>query len=143
MLDRYISLASKPWIEELAAVEQLGDRAVVNEIHADLFRASIQLPNSDGQQHDILSNSYAFAELTAPIRKKIKLAEHFNRLVLLAMAVWKAQCVLCVPTTNSNCYLVAQEWSRSGWKQCKNEHRTSNAIGIILAAVRPFCGKET
>jgi hypothetical protein len=61
------------------------------------------------------------------------------------LAIWKSQCLMNMP----NCkrerdmgnYLAAQEWARSGWKKRKHEVRTSNAIGIIVSAVRPFLEK--
>jgi hypothetical protein len=59
-----------------------------------------------------------------------------ERLTLLALAVWKAQCLRQMPAVDD--FDAAQDWMRYGWKACKPHQRASNAMDIIILAVRSF-----
>jgi hypothetical protein len=78
------------------------------------------------------------------VLQKLTLYEYKERLVLLALAVWKAQCIASMPAmTGTIAYFVAaermQHWATVGWKTVKAEHRdANNAMNIIVKAVRPF-----
>jgi hypothetical protein len=62
--------------------------------------------------------------------------EHSERLVLLRLAVWKADCHLQLPEmTRGNLVLAVMEWGKEGWKSVKEERRLSNAMTIVASAV--------
>jgi hypothetical protein len=62
---------------------------------------------------------------------------HYSeRLALIGLAAWKAQCLCQVP--NSGQYLAYAQWIASGWKTCKASQRDSNAMNVIVQCVTPF-----
>lgn len=67
--------------------------------------------------------------------------EQLDRLMLLGLAVWKSECLLQLPKGSD--FYNAKEWMESGWKDCKQERISSNAIPIIVRAVGPFLGSPT
>jgi hypothetical protein len=63
--------------------------------------------------------------------------ENMERLAVLHLAVWKAECLSQMPAvvyTLSS----AQEWMTKGWKDCKAEHGKSGAMHTIVSLVLPF-----
>jgi hypothetical protein len=61
--------------------------------------------------------------------------------MLLGLAVWKAECLWKMPKDSS--VHDATVWIESGWKKCKGEQLSSNAIPVIVRAVGPFLGYPT
>jgi hypothetical protein len=66
-----------------------------------------------------------------------------DQLLLLELAVWKCEClkqasVVADDDSDSRNKEAEEAWIMSGWKQHKLEQRNSNALGIVVAAVRPF-----
>jgi hypothetical protein len=59
-----------------------------------------------------------------------------ERLTLVGLAVWKAQCLRQIPPLTD--YYCVQQWLSSVWKLCKPEQRTSNAMDIVVSMVRGF-----
>jgi hypothetical protein len=59
-----------------------------------------------------------------------------EQLALLALAVWKAQCLMQMPDGGG--FLVSEQWVKSGWKAQKDQHKDSDAMAIVASAVRPF-----
>jgi hypothetical protein len=73
----------------------------------------------------------------------VKTCLQYERLVLVGIAVWKAQCqgdeVFAFKQLNVfETHLSFVESMISGWKTNKAKHHKSNAIGIIQKLVRPF-----
>jgi hypothetical protein len=68
--------------------------------------------------------------------KKLRMFEHSERLVLLRLAVWRAECQLQLPEmTRGNLVLAVMDWGKEGWKDAKKERRLSNAMNIVASAV--------
>jgi hypothetical protein len=63
--------------------------------------------------------------------------EYLEPQALLALAVWKAECIQQMPLDGID-FFRAQHWISSGWKALKKEHRNSNAMTIVVSSVRPF-----
>jgi hypothetical protein len=67
--------------------------------------------------------------------KILKTHLHHERLFLVGMAVWKAQCQSDVGKLG---VFECLEWLASGWKTNKTKQRKSNAMDIIVQCVCPF-----
>lgn len=86
-----------------------------------------------------LNDDEAFHTVLQPALRKLKMCESNERLAVLALAVWKAQCVVDMPKDDvKDAYLAAMEWARKGWKSRKQEQRNANAIDTVVLAVKPF-----
>jgi hypothetical protein len=62
--------------------------------------------------------------------------EQKERLSLLELAIWKAQCLLDMPFKTE--YVETLQWHSDKWKSNKLKHHGSNTGAIIVAAVLPF-----
>jgi hypothetical protein len=62
--------------------------------------------------------------------------EHAERLTLLWLAVWKAECLQQIPVISD--LFTAQKWFASEWKQQKSNQRQSHAMSTIVSLVCPF-----
>jgi hypothetical protein len=63
--------------------------------------------------------------------------ERLERLALLELAIWKAECLNRMPDIKDD-YSKAVSWMKSGWKTLKEELRGSSAIAIIISLVLPY-----
>jgi hypothetical protein len=137
MFRRAIRLFSKPMSLELRSISQIGNPARRDAVQAGLFRYLTTCANDIMNQGDIIVDGDGYDMLDQSL-KRLKLYECEEGLILLALAVWKAQCVHHMPENAD--YLSSQQWARSEWKARKAELRdsASMAISIIVAAVRPF-----
>jgi hypothetical protein len=97
--------------------------AAIDAAHAEFYRYLIAPAANDGE-YDLLDR---------PL-KKLKACFQNEVLLLLALAVWKAQCLQQMPPDDT----AAQDWIQSGWKSYKAQESRSNAAEIIVTSVRPF-----
>jgi hypothetical protein len=108
----------------LDRMEKLGLPAWKDALRADLFCYL----TSDHQ-----------TDLLVKAERTLMKYEQLERLVLLQLAIWKAECLMQMPDTEIG-YSKAVDWMKSGWKALKVEMRGSNAIGTVLSLVHPFMG---
>jgi hypothetical protein len=126
-LVRFGKLMCVPLSGKIAKFGDIRDSRKRDSIEAALFRYAIEQGNE--------------ASRTA-METAMKSLERYNykeRLVTLALAVWKTQCILEAPVAG---YLASLEWARSGWKTIKSEQRDSNAMEIIVKAVQPYLSRD-
>lgn len=89
----------------------------------------------------IESTEKAHTLFTAALNK-LAYYEHLEHLALLELAAWKSECQKDMPVVGAD-FIRAQQWSTSGWKQLKAKHKASNAVAIIVLAVKPFLDGPT
>jgi DNA-binding transcriptional ArsR family regulator len=101
-------------------VEDLPDKLL-----AEVFRyiTNLEFPNE----------SYSLANAKELMIKH----ENMERLTLLHLAVWKAQCLVNMPDSY-NSFFAAQEWMANGWKASKAHGRKSGAMHTVVSLVLPF-----
>lgn len=134
---RWCRLFSEPLLGTSCTMDGIGDPSAREAIRANLYSALVTMQDYNDARlttHLVLDRRM-FGSSLSPILAKIGTLEQHERLLLLALTVWKGQCIVNMDAAS---YLVGQEWARSGWKSRKDEHRTSNAIAIVVLAVRPF-----
>jgi hypothetical protein len=94
---------------------------------------------------NVLASVYRFiASSTAPERRvhfgeavgNLVIFEHAERLTLLWLAVWKAECLQQIPVISD--LFTAQKWLASEWKKQKLAQRQSRAMNTIVSLVSPF-----
>jgi hypothetical protein len=129
---RACRLFSQPIFGELAMLDQISHAAWKDSVQAELYRYLV-VPN----QTDMDMSAPEEFELLERPTKKLKTCLQNERLTLLGLAVWKAECIRQVPSVVMDYYTI-QQWMSSGWKACKPEQRASNAMPIIVSAVRSF-----
>jgi hypothetical protein len=130
---RVCAIYSQPLCRDIAMLDQIVHAAWKRDIQAELYNFMIAPP--------VIVSPEAFckrreAELLERPTKKLKTTLQNERLTLLGLAVWKAKCMCQIPPVTD--YHGVQEWLRSDWKTCKAEQLTSNAMDIIVSAVRSF-----
>jgi hypothetical protein len=129
-----LALRSKPLRKHIAVLDQGGRAPWKDSVHQDLIKL-LEASSSTNYSEQFLVNQMCQRVATSLQRE---------RLVILSLAVWKAQCqereVGEVPVVRSyrDMLPLIEEWLSSGWKEHKSEHRGSNAANIILHRVRPF-----
>jgi hypothetical protein len=118
VVQRLISLFTVPFHCELDFLEQITHAPWRNSVQAGLF-------------------CYVFAGTDdVNLDKELSRHEYSERLALVELAAWKAQCLWQMP--DSCPYLEYTQWIDSGWKTCKRMQRHSNAMNVIVSSVRPF-----
>jgi hypothetical protein len=120
-------LLSQPICDEIALLEQISHLPWKRDIQAELYSFIMAPPwhKREDKETDIVERP----------TKKLKTMLRNERLTLLGLTVWKAACLGQMPALD---YHGAQTWLSSGWKQCKSEQLTSNAMDIVVSAVRSF-----
>jgi hypothetical protein len=109
---------------EIGMLDELCHARWRDAAHAELYRY-LAAPYTSVDELELLER---------PVTR-LKTCLQNERLVLLALAVWKAQCLRQMPVGDFD---AAQNWMRCGWKACKPLQRASNAMDIIILAVRSF-----
>jgi hypothetical protein len=144
-VERYKKFFCAPLFSKIARLKKVRDLKQKLEIEAGLFRYLTAPASSDECDDDSEAQR---AELE-PAMKMLDQYEYNERLVVLALAVWRAQCLESLSALSANGqtgwtavleYLM--QWSQSGWKAHKAEHRNSSAMDIVVRAVLPFLPKE-
>lgn len=126
-LKRFVGFLTVPLFNKIAKFGEIRDPRQRHDIEAALFRYAIE--NGDEAHQTAMKTAMKTLE-----RYKYK-----ERLVTVALAVWKTQCILASPDPS---YLATLEWARSGWKTVKPEQRDSNAMEIVVKAVQPFLSRD-
>jgi hypothetical protein len=123
VMQQLIRLFTKPWRDELDVLDQM-HVPWRNAVQAELFRCVFESPLNDKDNK---------LETTLI---QLRRYECWERLVLVGLAVWKAQCLWQMP---DDCdYFASEEWIASDWKICKAAQRESSAMDVIVKCVRPF-----
>jgi hypothetical protein len=128
VVQRLISLFTVPFHCELDFLEQITHAPWRNSVQAGLF--CYVFAGTDNVNLD--------KELLRQTLSNWRRLEYSERLALVGLAAWKAQCLWQMP--DSCPYLEYAQWIDSGWKTCKRMQRHSNAMNIIVSSVRPFLG---
>jgi hypothetical protein len=134
-------------IQELEAAQDDAISIIVRWTHIHDSPESKRLKEADHKSlpDNVLAAVYRFtASNTAPERREhsgqlvsnLQAFEHAERLTLLWLAVWKAECLQQIPVI-SDLY-TAQKWFASEWKQQKSNQRQSHAMSTIVSLVCPF-----
>jgi hypothetical protein len=128
IMPRIVQLATPPLSQTLAVLQQVRYRPARDSVQASLYSFL-----SDTSE-DVVQASLAQA------LDRLRLCELQEGLAMLTLAVWKSQCLWDMPPASSSChdYMTALRWTRDGWKSCKAAQRESNAMNVIVLAVRPF-----
>jgi hypothetical protein len=123
--ERFCRLFSKPVYQTIVLLDQMTEPSWRDSIESEMFRYLVA-DNSRTATEEIEA-------LERPLRK-LRMFEHSERLVLLRLAVWKAECLLQLPEmTCGNMVLAVMEWGKEGWKSVKEERRLSNAMNIVVS----------
>jgi hypothetical protein len=127
---RYVTLFTNPVQQEVTAfLDQVRHPPWRQAVQAGLYHYLFDPSNSscdEDKERQLLDESLC----------KIRRYMHQERLVLLRLAAWKAQCLGQMPGNLD--YLSSAQWASVDWKMCKVEQRECNAIGVIVGAIRPF-----
>jgi hypothetical protein len=126
VLQRLVSLFTAPFHDELDILEQMTHAPWRNSVQAGLFCYLFAGSGGVGVDQELLRQTLS----------RWRRYEYSERLTLVGLAAWKAQCLWQIP--DSCPYLEYTQWIVSGWKTYKRMHRDSNATNIIVSAVRPF-----
>jgi hypothetical protein len=126
MIERANGVLCSPLSGEIAALGQVSYAPWKDAVHAELYRYITAPWTSDTVEAGLIER---------PL-KRLRSCLQSERLVLLALAVWKGKCLRQMPPVTD--YDEALEWMRSGWKRCKGLQRDSNAMSIVVSAVRQF-----
>ena len=115
----------------LVRIDCLGLPAWRDAVQASLFRyLSLQ---DEGNDDNSLQPAYRI----------LNKYEHWERIALLELAVWKAICLVKMPAEACTDYYAAKKWLDSGWKTLKSAQRQSNAVDIVLSRVVPFLDRHS
>jgi hypothetical protein len=76
------------------------------------------------------------SEFKGRAEKLLHKYENMERLSILHLAVWKAECLAQMPAVNT--FFAAQEWMTIGWKGRKPKHCQSGAMHTVVSLVLPF-----
>jgi hypothetical protein len=124
VMQRLIRLFTKPWRDELDILDQMVHVPWRNAVQAELFRCVFE-PAQDDKDNKLEN-----------VLIQLRRYECWERLVLIGLAVWKAQCLWQMP---GDCdYFASEQWIATDWKTCKAAQRESSAMDVIVKCVRPF-----
>ena len=71
--------------------------------------------------------------------KLLRQYQHWERISLLELAVWKFACLNSMDDENGNTsFLEWSRWYASGWKQHKKRHYRCDQVVIVMKAIVPF-----
>jgi hypothetical protein len=125
-MKRLVGMLTSPFHSELDLLDQITHARWRNSVQAGLFRF-VFCPATD---------VHADNELLRQTLLNLRRHHCSERLALVGLAAWKAQCLCQVP--DSGHYLTYAQWIASGWKTCKASQRDSNAMNVIVTSVKPF-----
>jgi hypothetical protein len=133
-LDRCKMLRGDLWKLGITAVRYIDAFTASAELIIPLNRIR-HLPWRDTVQAELYRYMFQHKGTDPPLEMLHKF-EQWERQVIVALAVWKCQCLLEMPKGLG--YAASQQWFRSGWKTLKMDKRRSSAVPIVLDLVRPF-----
>jgi hypothetical protein len=121
-------------LQRFTALFSGGDTLLVlNQIHSPEWRDLVQ---AAFYRYLITDSDASTSDLLIQALRKSWSAQHWDGLVTLALAVWKARCLLQMPKDSD--YKMLLQWKTSGWKGCKMDQQESSAIFIVVNSVKPF-----
>ena len=95
-----------------------------------------------GKIYEIIGRTAMDADPTSVIQDAHKLLrqyQHWERISLLELAVWKFACLNSMDNENGKAsFLEWSRWFESGWKQHKKSHYRSDQVVIVMKAIVPF-----
>jgi hypothetical protein len=106
-------------------IGKLASSAQQDAVRGALFRYMMSMPNQE-QTFEVAM-------------KMLSKYENLEPLVLLELAVWRAECLKQMPSISDD-FFQAEQWLSGGWKVLKKVQQNSNSMGIILSLVQPFLG---
>jgi hypothetical protein len=134
VLQRYVAFLSNE-SDALLILKQIRSPEWRDLVQAALYRYLVAASTAT-------DSNAAASELLILAQKKLRTVQLWEGLVTLALAVWKAQCLLQMPKDSD--YSMSSEWKTSGWKVSKMDQLESNAIFIVVNSVKPFlCSKPS
>jgi hypothetical protein len=122
LVDRWNQIHAKKEFKRLGGADRF---CLPDSLLAAVYRYTAAKSPDEESQHTILK-AY----------RLMKAFEDAERLTLLWLAVWKAECLLQMPLSAD--FYATQKWFLSEWKNAKNAQRQSNAMSTITALVCPF-----
>jgi hypothetical protein len=125
-MKRLVGVLTPPFHHELDLIGQMTHAPWRNSVLAGMFHYVF------GPSTDV----HADNELLRHTLLQLRQHHNLERLALIGLATWKAQCLCQVPV--SGYYLTYAQWVASGWKTCKTSQRDSNAMNVIVKCVKPF-----
>jgi hypothetical protein len=139
--------AHKRKLQELETIQDDAISTIVRWTHIHERPECKRLKEADHKSlpDNVLAAVYRFiASNTAPERRvhfrqavgNLVIFEHAERLTLLWLAVWKAECLQQFPVISD--LFTAQKWFASEWKKQKLAQRQSRAMNTIVSLVSPF-----
>jgi hypothetical protein len=126
--ERFCRLFAKPVDKTIALLDEIVDPNWKDSIEAELYRYLAANTRPAAQEIEALER---------PL-KKLKMFEHCERLVILRLAVWRAECQRQMPETTHGNVVACLDWIKAGWKDMKKGQQSSNAMNIVATAVRSF-----
>jgi hypothetical protein len=126
--ERFCRLFAKPVDKTMALLDEIVDPNWKDSIEAELYRYLAANSRPATQEIEALER---------PL-KKLKMFEHCERLVILRLAVWRAECQRQMPDMTHGNLVACLDWIKAGWKGIKKEQQSSNAMNIVAIAVRSF-----
>jgi hypothetical protein len=123
--ERVSNFLANPLHDRIQALTGQIPATAIDAAHAEFYRYLIA-PAANGR--------WGEDDLRDRPLKKLKACFQNEVLLLLALAVWKAQCLQQMPPDDT----AAQDWIQSRWKSYKAQESRSNAAEIIVTSVRPF-----
>jgi hypothetical protein len=124
LLERVKDLHSTRAEGVMARLEKLGCASWRNDVKGSLL--SYVLSNANVQQETLVT-----------VVTKLHDYEYAERLALIKLAVWKAECLKKMPAVGDD-VVMADRWFTVGWKKYKTEQRNASAVVIVVSAVAPF-----
>ena len=95
-----------------------------------------------GKIYEIIGRTAMDADPTNVIQDAHKLLlqyQHWERISLLELAVWKFACLNSMDNENGKVsFLEWSRWFESGWKQHKKSHYRCKQVVIVMKAIVPF-----
>jgi hypothetical protein len=109
-----------------------------NRIRCTIWRDQVQalLYSAFTFPHYKFFRKWDTDEILARPLKKLRSVQHWEGIVILELAAWKAQCQLQMPVGANYSTMIA--WQSKGWKECKVDLQGSNPVVVIVKSVQRF-----
>jgi hypothetical protein len=128
VMQRYTLLFTSDIRMDLSIASKIGCQKWIDPVQASIYRYLTTSPLSN-----VDDNSTAYLHR---LRNRVDTKLMNEGLVILELAVWRAQCILQLPK-NADC-LTAMQWTNAGWKASKAAQQVSAAMRTIVKNVALF-----
>ena len=108
-------------------IAQLGLATWQQQVYGLILARSYQTRTCGCHEHDTKQQAL----------RRLEKLEHYERMALLKLAVWKGQC-LSNPNVELKSYFDYSDWSRRGWKELKETFKDHSAMGTIVECIGPL-----